>query len=69
VRTIAPETPEMHFPQIVARVRVIFVKDRDAVVVIIKESAEGPVQLGDSVSEPLEGIREPLMRRRDGKDF
>jgi hypothetical protein len=62
VRTIAPETPEMHFPQIVARVRVIFVKERDAVVMIIKESADGPVQLGDSVSEPLAG-------RRDGKSF
>ena len=62
VRTIAPETPEMHFPQIVARVRVIFVKERDAIVMIIKESADAPVQLGDSVSEPLAG-------RRDGKSF
>jgi hypothetical protein len=62
VRTIAPETPELHFPQIIGRVRVISVKDRDAVVEIVKESAEGPIQLGDSVSMPLRG-------RRDGNDF
>jgi hypothetical protein len=62
VRTIAPETPELHFPQIIGRVRVIFVKDRDAVVEVIKESAEGPIQMGDSVSMPLRG-------RRDGNDF
>jgi hypothetical protein len=58
VRTIAPETPELHFPQIVARVRVVFVKDNDAIVEIIKESKEGPVQLGDSVSMPLSGKRD-----------
>lgn len=62
VRTIAPETPEVHFPQIVGRVRVVFVKDRDAAVEIIKESKDGPIQLGDSVSMPLSG-------RRDGNDF
>jgi hypothetical protein len=62
VRTIAPETPELHFPQIVGRVRVIFVKDRDGVVEIIKESEDAPIQLGDSVSMPLSG-------KRDGMDF
>jgi hypothetical protein len=62
VRTIAPETPEMHFPQIIGRVRVIFVKDQDAVVETVKESESGPIQLGDSVSTPLRG-------RRDGKGF
>jgi hypothetical protein len=58
VRTIAPETPEMHFPQVVARVRVIFVKGRDAVVKIVKESKEAPIQLGDAVSAPLFGKRD-----------
>jgi hypothetical protein len=62
VRTIAPETPEMHFPQIVGRVRVVFVKDLDSIVEIVKESAMGPIQLGDSISAPLYG-------RRDGKTF
>lgn len=62
VRTIAPDTPEMHFPQIVARVRVLFLKDNDAVVEIVKESKDAPIQLGDAVSMPLFGTR-------DGKRF
>jgi hypothetical protein len=68
VRTIAPETPEMHFPQIVARVRVIFVKGLDAVVEVIKESSSAPIQLGDSVSAPLYGGRDgvPAYLGRDG---
>lgn len=53
VRTIAPETPEMHFPQVVGRVKVIFLKGEDAVVRVVKESKEGPIQLGDAVSIPL----------------
>jgi hypothetical protein len=53
VRTIAPDTPEMHFPQIVGRVRVIFVKGRDGVVEIVKESSDAPIQLGDALSAPL----------------
>lgn len=57
VRTVAPETPEMHFPQVVARVRVIFVKGQDAVVEIVKESSEAPIQLGDALSVPLYGRR------------
>jgi hypothetical protein len=57
VRTIAPDTPEMHFPQIVGRVRVIFVKGRDAVAEIVKESSEAPIQLGDALSAPLFGPR------------
>ena len=57
VRTIAPETPEIHFPQVVGRVRVTFVKGRDAVVQIVKESSEAPIQLGDAVSAPLFGRR------------
>jgi hypothetical protein len=57
VRTVAPETPEMHFPQVVARVRVIFVKGRDGVVEIVKESKDAPIQLGDAVSAPLFGRR------------
>jgi hypothetical protein len=68
VRTIAPETPEMHFPQIVGRVRVVLVKGLDAVVEVIKESSRGPIQLGDSVSAPLYGGRDgvPAYRGRDG---
>jgi hypothetical protein len=68
VRTIAPETPEMHFPQVVARVRVVFVKGLDAVVEVVKESSRGPIQLGDSVSAPLYGGRDgvPAYRGRDG---
>ncbi|MDR3280808.1 MAG: hypothetical protein LBT23_09870 [Synergistaceae bacterium] len=58
VRTIAPETPEMHFPQVVARARVIFVKGRDGVVEIVKESKNAPIQLGDAVSAPLFGRRD-----------
>jgi hypothetical protein len=57
VRTIAPETPEMHFPQVVGRVRVIFVKGRDGVVEILKESGDAPIQLGDAISTPLYGSR------------
>jgi hypothetical protein len=60
VRTIAPETPELHFPQIVGRVRVVFVKDRDGVVEIVKESEDAPIQLGDSVSMPLSGTRDGI---------
>ncbi|MDR1915613.1 MAG: hypothetical protein LBQ58_03445 [Synergistaceae bacterium] len=57
VRTVAPETPEMHFPQIIGRVRVIFIKGRDAVVEIVKESRDAPIQLGDALSTPLYGYR------------
>ncbi|MDR1511049.1 MAG: hypothetical protein LBS53_15615 [Synergistaceae bacterium] len=57
VRTVAPETPEMHFPQIVGRVRVIFVKGRDAVAEVVKESGDAPIQLGDALSMPLYGVR------------
>jgi hypothetical protein len=58
VRTIAPETPEMHFPQVVGRVRVIFVKGRDGVVEIIKESKSSPIQLGDALSASLFGKKD-----------
>lgn len=58
VRTVAPETPEMHFPQVVGRVRVVFIKGQDAVVEIVKESSEAPIQLGDAVSTPLYGKRD-----------
>jgi hypothetical protein len=58
VRTIAPETPEMHFPQVVARVKVIFIKGRDGVVQVVKESKEAPIQLGDAISAPLFGKRD-----------
>jgi hypothetical protein len=57
VRTVAPDTPEMHFPQIVGRVRVIFVKGRDGVVEVVKESGDAPIQLGDALSAPLRGPR------------
>ena len=53
VRTIDPERPEMHFPQVVGRVKVIFLKGEDAVVRVIKESKDGPIQLGDAISIPL----------------
>lgn len=53
VRTITPESPEMHFPQVVGRVKVIFVKGEDAVVIVVEESKDGPIQLGDAVSIPL----------------
>jgi hypothetical protein len=68
VRTIAPETPEMHFPQIAARVRVVFVKGLDAVVEVVKESSGAPIQLGDSVSAPLYGGRDgvPAYLGREG---
>ena len=58
VRTVAPETPEMHFPQVVGRVRIVFIKGQDAVVEIVKESSEAPIQLGDAVSTPLYGKRD-----------
>jgi hypothetical protein len=58
VRTIDPETPEMHFPQVVGRVRVIFVKGRDGVVQLVKESKDAPIQLGDAISAPLYGRRD-----------
>lgn len=57
VRTIAPDAPEMHFPQVVGRVKVIFVKGQDAVVQVIKESKEAPIELGDAISAPLYGKR------------
>ena len=57
VRTIAPESPEMHFPQVVGRVKVVFIKGQDAVVEIIKESTDAPIQLGDALSAPLHGKR------------
>ena len=57
VRTVAPETPEMHFPQVVARVKVVFIKGRDGVVEIVKESKDAPIQLGDALSAPLFGRR------------
>jgi len=57
VRTIAPDTPAMNFPQVVARVRVVFIKGRDGVVEIVRESRDAPIQLGDAVSAPLYGRR------------
>lgn len=62
VRTVDPNQRELHFPQIVGRVRVFFLKENDAVVEVIKESADAPIQLGDAVSMPVAGSR-------DGKSF
>lgn len=53
VRTIDPEKPEMHFPQVVGRARVVFLKGQDAVIRVTKESSEAPIMLGDAVSIPL----------------
>lgn len=57
VRTLDASERELHFPQIVARARVFFLKDNDAIVEIIKESSDAPVQLGDAVSVPIAGSR------------
>lgn len=57
VRTVTPESPELHFPQVVGRVKVIFLKGDDAVVRVIKESKDGPIQLGDAVSISLTAPR------------
>lgn len=57
VRTVDPENRELHFPQIVGRVRVFFLKDNDAIVEVIKESVDAPIQLGDAVSMPIAGSR------------
>lgn len=57
VRTIDPESPEMHFPQVVGRVKVIFVKGSDAVVQVTKQTKEAPIMVGDAVSAPLYGER------------
>lgn len=57
VRTISPEDPEMHFPQVIGRVKVIMIKGGDAVVEVIKQSKEAPIMLGDAVSAPLFGKR------------
>jgi len=53
VRTVTPERPEMHFPQVVGRVKVVFLKGSDAVVRVVKESSDAPIQLGDAVSVSL----------------
>ncbi len=57
VRTVDPDHRELHFPQIVGRVRVFFLKDNDAIVEVIKESVDAPIQLGDAVSVPIAGNR------------
>jgi hypothetical protein len=62
VRTVVPEAREIHFPQVVARMRVIFVKGRDAVAEVVRESRDAPVQLGDAVSLPLYGRRDGAAR-------
>lgn len=57
VRTVDPQVPELHFPQVVGRVKVLYLKGQDAIVEVIKESKEAPIMLGDSVSAPLHGKR------------
>jgi hypothetical protein len=54
VRTVDPEKPEIHFPQVVGRVKVVHVKKNDAVVTIIKESKDAPIELGDVVSKGID---------------
>ena len=69
VRTISPETAEMHFPQIVGRVIVRFIKEEDAVVEVMKESKDAPIQLGDSVSAPLTTRRDVKSSTKTGGDM
>ncbi|GHV54846.1 hypothetical protein FACS1894216_15680 [Synergistales bacterium] len=51
VRTVDPEKAEIHFPQVIGRVKAVHVKKNDAVVAIIKESKDAPIELGDVVSK------------------
>lgn len=64
VRTVDPQNGEIHFPQIVGRVKVVSVKAKDAVVELLKESRDAPIQLGDSVSVPLSTRRDTKSTQR-----
>ena len=52
----------MHFPQVVGRVKVIFLKGNDAVVRVIKESTDGPIQLGDAISALKKMVEEAMAK-------
>lgn len=57
VRTQDPENPVIVFPQVFAKVRVIFLKAHDGVVELVDKAKNVPIEPGDVVTTPLYGPR------------
>lgn len=55
--TADPERPVVVLPDKGGLVKVLFIQDREAVVEVVKESAESPVKLRDLVALPLYNVR------------
>jgi len=55
--TVDPENPVVLMPKLVGKVRVLFLKDQEAIVRVIAEDPENPIELRDLVLLPLFGAR------------
>jgi hypothetical protein len=61
IRTEDPENPVILFPQVYAKVRVIFLKAHDAVVELEDKAKGVPLEVGDLVMTPAYGPRDAAM--------
>ncbi len=55
--TVDPEHPVVLMPKLIGKVRVLFLKDQEAVVQVIAEDQTSPIELRDIVLMPLLGKR------------
>lgn len=55
--TVDPEHPVVLLPELAGKVRVLFIKDQEAVVQVVTEDEESPIELRDIVILPLFGAR------------
>lgn len=52
-RTVDAEEPVMFYPQVVGKVKVVFLQDRDGVVQVLSERPQAPLVPGDALSVPI----------------
>lgn len=55
--TVDPEHPVVLMPKLIGKVRVLFLKDREAIVRVVAEDPVSPIELRDLVLVPLFGTR------------
>jgi hypothetical protein len=55
--TVDPEHPVVLMPKLIGKVRVLFLKDREAIVRVVAEDPASPIELRDLVLVPLFGTR------------
>jgi len=52
-RTVDAEEPVMLYPQVVGKVKVVFLQERDGVVQVVSEHKRAPLEPGDALSVPI----------------